>query len=433
MMRMKKREGVIAAVVLILGALAVMWIYVERNDEMSGPPDTGNKGGQLASQQEDSQPPEDESCISQSNYSEEMPEVKFTDFQPIPRHWTRKHDSMHFENTRLRVSDLVGMRDRPAIDLHFRKPGPDGSMRPARIQRIDFWPIDPESKTRLKRIEPTEMHSMGYEDGLCWIRLSLFEDAVSDDYLGLKLGRTYYIQMWRDRWFRLKKQLQKGLKGRGSAIVTIPEQVPEGKVLVVKLDVTATDDEWRITEDMVPQKVTMKMPQYRNRSIAYFHYNPSTKHLYPSKIIRSKTVTWNPSSMKEEIGIFDIKRRYRLMYRGNLKKNLKFPRDATEVVKAEDVTRFQVRVPKDVPEDTISLCLLKGGDEHVPVALGRIPDHPDPDTIDIGGRKMEFYAPPGTYHVAYAIQDVGSVMKRFGMVTVPESADGKMLSIELDR
>jgi hypothetical protein len=361
-------------------------------------------------------------------------EPRIIDYQPLPLDRPFGDMAGHDMNKSLAATHFLqeeAPKDCPRIDFRFFKPGEDGQMIPARIKRIHFWPFDPKQEAKVELIEGAELPGIGYQAPVGLLRLYIVREMTEKQrYMALKMGRTYYVEVYEHLLISFREQLREGMTGRGSTFVTIPEDVPPGKVLVVDVDVTATNDEWRITEDMVSARVTMRIPDHRGRPLQAFYYDFSTKRMKDSDMFRTGKFTWAPRSLKGELGLFDGKRGYCVYYRRGLKKELRFPEHAHKRLRAGQVRHFRVRAQKQVPKNTIGGCLLRRKDSPLPLALGRFLGIEEATRKAMSGAEMEFYGPPGTHRVAYVVDDDSLKVEPWGVVTVPQSPRGKVLLVQ---
>lgn len=136
------------------------------------------------------------------------------DYQPLPLDRPSGDMASGDINKRLAATSFLqreAPEDCPRVDFRFFKPGEDGQMIPARIKAIRFWPFDPKEKARVERIEGAELRGHMYHVPVGLLRLYIVREMTKrQPYRALKMGRTYYVQVYEDYWIDLRMRNEEG-------------------------------------------------------------------------------------------------------------------------------------------------------------------------------------------------------------------------------
>ena len=323
--------------------------------------------------------------------------------------------------------------DIPKVEFRFRRPGGDGELVPCAVRSITFRPI---WNGELHEHRDCEVSGFGFQgamggasyDWVHAVRALLSDTPDSGVYHSLIFGQKYYVKMFRPGY----EGPEKTPHLLGMAVITIPENVPPGKMAVIELDATKRTDPFNLYGPINKQTIRVRVQAEPPKRPAYVMLSdPGANGLVRSADLGpdgTAELTARQLGGEMIVAVGGEEDGFILYYKKEIEgTEVNFPTEADVSVSPQDVVNFRLKVPEErVPYDSLGIGLVMKKDS----------------TLQVGG--MEFAnvqgwtrssktppkllpmkAAPGTYYVV-----CGTDHKLIGRITVRESAAGKTLEIK---
>ncbi|MFP4029863.1 MAG: hypothetical protein ACLFWL_18960 [Candidatus Brocadiia bacterium] len=322
--------------------------------------------------------------------------------------------------------------DTPKVEIRFRKEDEQGELVPFPIVRVRSFPIwdgAPHTPRKGEAID-LDCRGPGTPYDFAYAARFLLSDSLNkfpyDVYL---FGQKYFMVFY-----------HRGSEGvripedSGTAVIEMPEEVPQGKVAVFTVDVTKKNRNWRWPSYYTQTRrktVNVLMPKsVSRRPVSGSLYDPGSGRRVPIHMTGDGSGRAGVQKLGGElvIGVGGEKDGHLLYYKRRVRsQKVRLPEDADVAVNPEDIVTFYVRVPpKKVPYDSMGLGLLMHADSKLQVG--------GMEFANIEGwhrgkkkppARLPMNAPPGEYFVFY-----GTEQKVIGKITINKSDAGKTLEVE---
>ncbi|MBS3764510.1 MAG: hypothetical protein KGZ25_14525 [Planctomycetes bacterium] len=322
--------------------------------------------------------------------------------------------------------------DTPKVEIRFRKEDEQGELVPFPIVRVRSFPIwdgAPHTPRKGEAID-LDCRGPGTPYDFAYAARFLLSDSLNkfpyDVYL---FGQKYFMVFY-----------HRGSEGvripedSGTAVIEMPEEVPQGKVAVFTVDVTKKNRNWRWPSYYTQTRrktVNVLMPKsVSRRPVSGSLYDPGSGRRVPIHMTGDGSGRAGVQKLGGElvIGVGGEKDGHLLYYKRRVRsQKVRLPEDADVAVNPEDIVTFYVRVPPEkVPYDSMGLGLLMHADSKLQVG--------GMEFANIEGwhrgkkkppARLPMNAPPGEYFVFY-----GTEQKVIGKITVKKSDAGKTLEVQ---
>ncbi|MBS3764258.1 MAG: hypothetical protein KGZ25_13255 [Planctomycetes bacterium] len=343
------------------------------------------------------------------------------------------YHSLYDRESKTYIQGGMGIRlDTPKVEIRFREEDEQGELVPFPIVRVLSFPIW-DGATHLPREgEALDLDCRGPGTRYDFVHAARF--LLSDNLNKL----PYNVYLFGQKYFMVF--YHRGSEGvgipedSGSAVIQMPEEVPQGKVAVFTVDVTKKDKNWRrpsyytqIREKTV--KISMPKSIFK-RPVSGALYDPGSGRPAPIHMRGDGSGGAGVEKLGGElvIGVGGEKDGHLLYYKRHVRnEKIRLPEDADIAVSAEDVITFYLKVPQEkVPYDSIGLGLLMHEDSKLQV--GGM-EFANVEGWDRSKKKppvrLPMNAPPGEYFVFY-----GTEQETIGKITVKKSDAGKTLEVQ---
>jgi hypothetical protein len=317
----------------------------------------------------------------------------------------------------------------PKIEFRFRRARGNGQLVPCRVTGMAFSPVINGKKrfTRENELGAVDFHYPTYGwRGAYGLRTLLFDGPGQGHAAiqGLFLGETYLMDIgyvvgddYHDR-------------DKGERLITVPENVPPGKMVVMEIDVTQIDKGWRKkdTETDV-HRLTIKVSEelMHSERMKILMTEPGKERTQPAEVNDKGIARKRVEKLGGDLALVQIKGpssrphyEHVLCYVPRISETeITLPRDARLVVEEDNVVRFRLRVPWDrMADETVYIALCASEKSHVWLTFARLAEKPA--TVSLA-------FVPGTYIVKEVAQ---WPTRAIGRVTVTEADEGKILEVQ---
>lgn len=294
--------------------------------------------------------------------------------------------------------DFHAPLDSPKVEFRFYEPTMGGGRKPCQIERLFLYPIVSGRAHRVSDVknELTRIQ-LFTEPGVktaSRMRCLLSKPADELEYRSLIKGRTYYAHMLREGWE------ERRAPNEGAALVTIPREVEEGEVAVIKLDATGAVTKYRrpgSSEGLQWEEVTIKVEEsYLKPGMAVALSDPVIKKPRAKQLDKKGTVTIKVRELGGDLGLayYDDTRGYCIAHKQSVTgKNVVLPGDADLLADPDDVITFDLKLSSvQIPDGTVGIGLAVNRDDYVPMGFCQFPPKGIPDSVRIP-------CVPGNYYV----------------------------------
>lgn len=340
--------------------------------------------------------------------------------KPLPE--TRVIGKKFFPEKKIQV--VGGWRlpdDQPMIELQFWEPNDKGELTRCPVRHMTVYRFE-NNGTPCKRA-PVEVTGAGIPSPQHYayaVRYLLFHTSQlqNNSSKGLVMGRTYRMT------FLHKGYSHSKASKRGSLLVKIPKDVPDGKMIVMKLDVSKKFDIGEYQTQLNRKSLRVGIGDDMRSSTGFVLVREASSdwianyHEFP---VQGKNVKCRVKEMGGELALVRKKNyAHVLCYKRSVKsERIKLPEDADIVVRDKDLVSFRLKVPQDQAKSRAEgVGLFYDQDDKIPLAATE---------CDQSSDSVELEFVPGTYFVGFWTGDKSQIL---GQVTIEDTDSGEVLTVD---